>query len=32
MDYVGTWAWDEIEIVDDAPGGMKELDIVFNED
>lgn len=32
MDYVGTWAWDEIEIVDDAPDGMKELDVVFNED
>ena len=32
MDYVGTWAWDEIEIVDDAHDGMKELDIVFNED
>lgn len=32
MEYVGTWAWDEIEIVDDAPDGMKELDIVFNED
>ena len=32
MDYVGTWAWDEIEITDDAPDGMEELDIVFNED